>query len=396
MSVLALAVGLAACGSSSKSSSSSTGSSSGSSSSGNKSPIKIGAVSSITGPIPIPDGTNGATAYFKALNAKGGINGRQVQYVTADDKANPALTAQEARKLINNDNVVAFAGGESLVQCPVNGAYYKSAGIFDVMGGAATPTCFTSSNISPTNVGLADDITAGLLYGSKTLHKKKICGAMYNLGPLNASYKPAIDLWTKATGQKLAFYTQSLTANTDLNGVMLQVKNAGCDALISDGASQSASPLLKAAAAQGAGKITQIFMGQEYISSLPKTVGKLGEGVYSTAEFEPFTGNAPVVQTFRKDMQAAGLEVTALAQSGWLAAKVVSDTIAGMNGPINKDTVGAALQKLTSFDTQGMTAKPYSFGPGNAHHPNRSVKMVQIKGGKWNTVSNWINVDEIK
>jgi branched-chain amino acid transport system substrate-binding protein len=391
--VLALAVGLAACGSSNKSSSS-TGSSS--SSSGDKSPIKIGAVSSITGPIPIPDGTNGATAYFKALNAKGGINGRRVQYIIQDDKANPALTAQNARKLINSDKVVAFAGGESLVQCPVNGAFYKSAGIFDVMGGAATPTCFTSSNISPTNVGLADDITAGLLYASKNLHKQKICGAMYNLGPLNASYKPAIDLWTKATGKKLAFYTQSLTANTDLNGIMLQVKKAGCDALLSDGASQSASPLLKAASAQGAGNITEIFMGQEYISSLPKTVGKLGEGVYSTAEFEPFTGNAPVVQTFRKDMTAAGLEVTALAQSGWLAAKVVSDTIAGMKGPVNKDTVGQALQKVTSFDTQGMTAKPYAFGPGNAHHSNRSVKMVQIKNGKWQTISDWINVDEIK
>jgi branched-chain amino acid transport system substrate-binding protein len=394
MSVLALGAGLAACGSSSSSSSTGGSSGSGGSSSGGG-PIKVGAVSSITGPIPIPDGTNGATAYFKALNAKGGINGRQVQYIVQDDQANPALTAQEARTLVNQ-NVVAFAGGESLVQCPVNGAYYKSAGIFDVMGGAATPTCFTSSNISPTNVGLADDITAGLLYASQTLHKQKICGAMYNLGPLNASYGPAIALWTKATGKKLAFYTQSLTANTDLNGVMLQVKNAGCDTLVSNGASQSATPLLRAASAQGAGKITEIFMGQEYISSLPKTVGALGQGVYSVAEFEPFTGTAPVVQTFRADMTAAGLPVTALAQSGWLAAKVVSDTIAGMKGPITRQTVGAALQKLLSYNTNGMTALPYAFGPGNAHHSNRSVKMVQIHNGQWTTVSGWIDVGKIQ
>jgi branched-chain amino acid transport system substrate-binding protein len=393
MLVFALAIGVAACGS--KKSSSSSSSSGSSSSAADTSPIKIGAISSITGPIPIPDGTNGAKSYFQALNAKGGINGRKVVYTPLDDKANPALAAQFARKLIQQDKVVALAGGESLVQCPVNGKFYAQAGIFDVMGGAATPTCFTSSNISPTNTGLQDDITAGLLYASRDLKKAKVCTALYNLGPLNASYKPAVDLWTKITGKKLAFSTEALTQNTDLNGVMLQVKKAGCQALISNGASQAAAPLLKASTAQNAGNVTQIFMGQEYISSLPKTVGKAGEGIYSVAEFEPFTGNAPVVQQMRKDMTAANVEVTALAQSGWLAAKIVSDTIAGMKGPINKDTVGAALKKLTSYDTQGATNKPYSFGPGNAHHPNRAVKVVQIKGGKWTTVSNWIDVGDL-
>jgi branched-chain amino acid transport system substrate-binding protein len=349
-------------------------------------------VSSITGPIPIPDGTNGATAYFDALNAKGGINGHKIKYIVDDDQANPATTAQDARQLIDSDDVVALVGGESLVECPINGAYYKSVGIYDVMGGAATPTCFTSSNISPTNVGLQDDITAGLYYASQTLHKQKICAAMYNLGPLDASYQPAIDLWQKVTGKKLAFYTQALTENTDLGGVMLQAKQAGCQALLSDGASQAAEPLLRAASAQGASSITQIFMGQEYISSLPAAVGKLGNGVYSVAEFEPITGNSPAVAQMKKDMIAAHVPVTALAQSGWLAAKVISNVIAGINGPITRAAVSAALLKLTAFNTAGVTEEPYVFGPGAAHHSNRSVKMVQIQSGKWQTVSGWINV----
>jgi branched-chain amino acid transport system substrate-binding protein len=396
LSAMALAFALAACGSSSSSSSAggtSSGSSSSSSSGGSGSaPIKIGAVSSITGPIPIPDGTNGATAYFDALNAKGGINGHKIQYIIDDDQANPATSAQDARQLVDSDNVVALVGGESLVECPINGRYYKSVGIYDVMGGAATPTCFTSPNISPTNVGLQDDITAGLYFATQTLHKTKVCAAMYNLGSLDASYQPAISLWQKVTGKKLAFYTQSLTENTDLGGIMLQAKQAGCQALISNGASQAAEPLLRAAAAQGATGITQIFMGQEYISSLPAAVGKLGNGIYSVAEFEPITGNSPAVTQMKADMIAAHVPVTALAQSGWLAAKVITSVIGGLQGPVTRASVGAALQKLTSFDTDGATEEPYAFGPGSSHHSNRSVKMVQIQNGKWKTVSGWINV----
>ena len=96
----------------------------------------------------------------------------------------------------------------------------------------------------------------------------------------------------------------------------------------------------------------------------------------------------------KADLKAAGVELTALGQSGWLAAKIISDTIKGIKGEVTKESVGAALLKLTSYDTNGITAKPYSFGPGNAHHPNRSVKMVQIKNGKWVTASDWIHVDE--
>jgi branched-chain amino acid transport system substrate-binding protein len=50
----------------------------------------------------------GANAYFKYVDAKGGVNGRQIDYTYLDDQYNPANTVQLTRKLVEQDKVFAI------------------------------------------------------------------------------------------------------------------------------------------------------------------------------------------------------------------------------------------------------------------------------------------------
>jgi branched-chain amino acid transport system substrate-binding protein len=50
----------------------------------------------------------GANAYFKYVNAKGGVNGRQINYKYLDDVYNPATTVQLTRQLVEQDKVFAI------------------------------------------------------------------------------------------------------------------------------------------------------------------------------------------------------------------------------------------------------------------------------------------------
>jgi branched-chain amino acid transport system substrate-binding protein len=52
----------------------------------------------------------GAKAYFDYVNAKGGVNGRRVEYRYYDDAYNPAQTVQLTRRLVEQDRVVAVFG----------------------------------------------------------------------------------------------------------------------------------------------------------------------------------------------------------------------------------------------------------------------------------------------
>src|SRR6201984_880306 len=45
-------------------------------------------------------------AYFRKINAEGGINGRKINFVTYDDAYTPPKTVEQARKLVESDEVL--------------------------------------------------------------------------------------------------------------------------------------------------------------------------------------------------------------------------------------------------------------------------------------------------
>ena len=69
--------------------------------------IKIGNIMPYTGPA-AAYGLIGRTiaAYFKKINADGGINGRKITFISYDDSYNPAKAIEAARKLVEEDRVL--------------------------------------------------------------------------------------------------------------------------------------------------------------------------------------------------------------------------------------------------------------------------------------------------
>jgi ABC-type branched-subunit amino acid transport system substrate-binding protein len=53
---------------------------------------------------------NGALAYFKKVNDTGGVNGHKIRLVTLDDKNETKGSADNTRKLVENEDVVALFG----------------------------------------------------------------------------------------------------------------------------------------------------------------------------------------------------------------------------------------------------------------------------------------------
>jgi branched-chain amino acid transport system substrate-binding protein len=69
--------------------------------------IKIGNIMPYSGPASAY-GVIGKTedAYFRKVNAEGGINGRKINFITYDDAYSPPKTVEQARKLIESDEVL--------------------------------------------------------------------------------------------------------------------------------------------------------------------------------------------------------------------------------------------------------------------------------------------------
>ena len=69
--------------------------------------IKIGNIMPYSGPASAY-GIIGRTeaAYFKKINAEGGINGRKINFISYDDAYSPPKTVEQARKLVESDEVL--------------------------------------------------------------------------------------------------------------------------------------------------------------------------------------------------------------------------------------------------------------------------------------------------
>ena len=85
--------------------------------------IKIGNINPYSGPASAY-GTIGKSiaAYFDKLNAEGGINGRKIDFISLDDGYNPAKTVEQARRLVEQEQVLLVF--QSL-GTPTNSAIHK-------------------------------------------------------------------------------------------------------------------------------------------------------------------------------------------------------------------------------------------------------------------------------
>ena len=102
--------------------------------------IKIGNVDAYSGPASAY-GVIGKTeeAYFKMINDQGGINGRKINFVSYDDGYSPPKTVEQARKLVESDEVF-------LIFAPLGTA--SNAAIQKYMNNMKVPQLFVATGAS--------------------------------------------------------------------------------------------------------------------------------------------------------------------------------------------------------------------------------------------------------
>ena len=85
--------------------------------------IKIGNIMPYSGPASAY-GVIGKTeaAYFKMINDQGGINGRKINFISYDDAYSPPKTVEQARKLVESDEVLLIFNS---LGTPPNSAIHK-------------------------------------------------------------------------------------------------------------------------------------------------------------------------------------------------------------------------------------------------------------------------------
>ena len=213
--------------------------------------VKIGNIMPYSGPASAY-GVIGKTeeAYFKKINAEGGINGRKINFVTYDDGYSPPKTVEQARKLVESDEVLFIFNS---LGTPPNSAIQK------YMNQKKVPQLFVASGASkwndprqyPWTMGWQPSYASEARIYAKYIMKGKPdakIGVLYQNDDFGKDYLKGLKAGLGAKASMIAMEEAYDTSEPAVDEHVVKLKASGADVLISITTPKFAAQAIKKAA----------------------------------------------------------------------------------------------------------------------------------------------------
>lgn len=340
--------------------------------------LKIGASFALTGDVAVygKAANNGAQLAVKEFNEKGGVLGKQVEYLVEDNKGDQIEATNAFNKLVDKENVVAFIGSdvssttEAIAQlaAEINMPMITPTGT-KVEITQAGDNVFRACYIDPYQGRIVADFAAKELNG-KTASILMDNGEDYSKGVAEEFAK----VFESHGGTILS--TESYTSqDKDYKPLLLNIKENEPDILL---ISDYYGPLsLIAQQIQEVGIESTLVGpdGWDGVLSLIENDPSVLEGAYFINHYSP-DDEDPVVQSFITAYRDEyGEEPNAFAALGYDAAVIMLNAIEDA-GSTDSDAIIASMQ---SSETKGATGT-ITFGADR--NPVKSVAIIQILDGE--------------
>ncbi|MDC0739333.1 ABC transporter substrate-binding protein [Cognatishimia sp. SS12] len=354
-------------------------------------PIVLGAIVGRTGPDDFGTSARAAEAYFDCVNENGGIHGRPVKYIVGDDQWNPEIAAQLAAKIVKDEGALAMVGNSSFMECAANARLYSENNIMAVSGVGVPRECFAASNIAATNAGPRISTTAAAEFAGEVLGAKSVVCIGPNIPNVGAWACDGVTQWSEANGLKANTILID-PASLDATSLVLQAISTGADSIVLSLPKGIMLPVLTAAEEQGFDQSHNwLSAASGYDLSVPVTLGSNWDGrFYVNMEFNPLQSDAPDNQNWLAVMDSYADDSTprdTFAQAGYLAARVVTDTLLALDpSAMNRDAVTAALSEVNSFESDIFCATWYIGKDQPRQNANHTTRMAVVQGDVWETV----------
>lgn len=358
--------------------------------------IKIGAVLDTTGPIKIICGPilAGDQLYISQLNAKGGINGRQVQLVQVSDNGDATQTKDKVRELVEQDGVfsifqVCGSGNSNAAE-----SYTEPKGIpfVDPIGGGAKYKD-DQGNALPwvwmTQPNYADEGHVIGYYVNQKLGAKNVA-LLYENDVLGLAQKQTLGQQLQKYGGNLVASVGYAATQTDFSAAVQTLKAANPDIIVLNGLPIPTATFVKTAAAQGykppMGYLANYPMAD---NSWAKLLGAAGEGIYVSGYSDV---NTPVGQQYMAATSGDAV-FSAYKFYGYINSKLMMDALAKAGA--NPTRAGLQTALNTDFNNYDTGFGPTITWTASQHGGISDFEFLQIKNGVLTPASGFVGASSV-
>lgn len=319
--------------------------------------ILIGQTAGFTGPVSagVKETTDGAKLYLDAVNAKGGVGGQKIELVSLDDKFEPPLAAENARKLIEENNVTAMF--------LTRGTPHNEA-ILPLLEKYGVPLVAPSTgamvlhqpvkryvfNVRATYQREAEKAVAylasigitriGVLFADDSFGADGVTGAQKGFAAVK--FQPVV----------LEKFSR---AKPDFSAIAPKIVQANAQAVIMVASGQTVVDGLKALRAAGS-TAQLVTLSNNASSGFIKSLGENARGVIVTQVFPSERSiSYPMVKEAQELAKAKGIaEISPAMLEGFAAAKVMVEALRRAGAKPSRDKIQAALESIKKFDIGGL------------------------------------------
>jgi branched-chain amino acid transport system substrate-binding protein len=326
-------------------------------------PIKIGAMATKA---PVADFTwiTGMTkAYFDCVNDNGGINGRPIQYIAEEEQIDPQQIASLARKLIEQDQVLGIVGSTSLIECSVNKDYYAQQNFYLIIAGVAQD-CFTSPNFSAVNMGPYYSSLGGAQAALRAGAEGKMVVASPNQPGFDLINSGVVEYAEDNGLEGVSILEDAPFADPAAFAQRLVQEAGDGGGVVLDYTGPNVVPLLQSIEQQGlVDSVVWASSTPPNDPSVAQALGAAWNGKFLiNAEFNVLDSGQPDQNHMNevREQYAPDINSSSFAQMGYLAGRVATDALLGIQGDITKESVNEAFRSIKNF-TSDIWCKPWYF-----------------------------------
>jgi len=353
--------------------------------------VKIGAYNALTGPIPLTGKqmATGWQAAVQAINDAGGIRGRKLELIVEDDGYEPSRAMAAARKLVERDEVLLMTGLGTPTTV-VAARYLEQAKVPLLFPMGASSTQLNQAGLKqlfmvhPAYLTQAEIIVGWMLDNAGV---KKPC-IIYQLDPAGEDHLLGMKKATQARNVQITAAEGFERGTSDFAAPVLKLKNAGCDLIYTATVLEASARIVTAAdrmqfKPKFAGFTTQAD------ATLIKLLGPLAEGFYAADILARPESTDPAIKTYLANLKkfSPDAEPTFFTSYAYAAMMLIGEAIKDAGDQPTREKVLAGLEKWNPKASALMG--PVVFSPTD-HDGKRTLYMIQVKGGKWDKVSDWI------
>jgi branched-chain amino acid transport system substrate-binding protein len=357
--------------------------------------IKIGNIMPYSGPASAY-GVIGKTeaAYFKMINDAGGINGRKINFISYDDSYSPPKTVEQARKLVESDEVLFIFNS---LGTPPNSAIQK------YMNGKKVPQLFIATGATkwndprdyPWTMGWQPSYQSEARIYAKYILKEKPnakIAVLYQNDDYGKDYLRGLKdgLGAKAASMIVAEESYETTEPTVDNHVV-KLKSSGADVFVDITTPKFAAQAIKKVAEIDWKPLHILNNVSASVGSVIKPVGyNNAQGIISAAYLkdvsDPQWDSDPGMKQFldflAKDF-TEGNKLDGSVEVGYAVAQTMVQVLKQCGDNLTRENIMKQAASLKDFRTEVLLPGIKINTSPTDYAPIDQLQLMQFKGERW-------------